>query len=470
MMIKTYQIKAILIFISFQLFSYFPLFAQHSTEIIFTKSSQTLGNTLTFGIAIEDVDLDGDNDIFVANYSNASRLWINNGSGHFTMQSQNFDSGTPSAHDVDMADLNGDLYPDIFLANHDGASKFYFSNGNALYNASSQTIGLVDDNPQTIQIVDVDQDGDNDAYIYNISAPNRIWLNDGNGFFTLRDIDYGGNNSNKQVLADLNNDSFPDLIIIMRTGPAQIWMNDGAGNFTNSGQALQGGGDAIDCADVDGDGDTDIVVANSNESTVWFNQDNTGTFIAGFNFDEGAFRYKLFDADLDGDNDLLTTDYAHGTKLWLNDGIGNFTLHGAIFGNSRVHSIECKDLDGDNDIDVVLGQDRNTGGNSIYFNESIIVGVDEKNITESINYNLQNNYPNPFNPSTKIKYSIPHQGFVTLIVYDLMGKEIVKLVNEYLPSGEYEVNFDGRQLSNGVYFYQLVTGNKTKTKKMILLK
>ncbi|MCX6835157.1 MAG: VCBS repeat-containing protein [candidate division Zixibacteria bacterium] len=68
-----------------------PCQAGDPTEIVFTKSEQTLGNTRTFGIAIEDVDRDGDNDIFMANYIGPSQLWLNDGNGVFTPSPQSFD-------------------------------------------------------------------------------------------------------------------------------------------------------------------------------------------------------------------------------------------------------------------------------------------------------------------------------------------------------------------------------------------
>jgi len=96
---------------------------------------------------------------------------------------------------------------------------------------------------------------------------------------------------------------------------------------------------------------------------------------------------------------------------------------------------------------------------------------------------LSQNDPNPFNPVTKIKYIIPtppvsfplvkgrtKEGFVTLKVYDILGREIATLVNEEKPAGEYEVGFDGTALTSGIYFYQLRAGQFTETKKMILLK
>ncbi len=83
---------------------------------------------------------------------------------------------------------------------------------------------------------------------------------------------------------------------------------------------------------------------------------------------------------------------------------------------------------------------------------------------------LEQNYPNPFNPTTTIKYQIPELSFVTIKVFDVLGNEIVTLLNEEKPVGSYEVEFDGKGLPSGIYFYQLQSGNFIGTKKMILLK
>ena len=90
-------------------------------------------------------------------------------------------------------------------------------------------------------------------------------------------------------------------------------------------------------------------------------------------------------------------------------------------------------------------------------------------------YSLLNNYPNPFNPSTTIRYSIPTSEFVTLKVYDVLGNEVATLVNEEKSAGEYEVEFNShsgvdKNLVSGIYFYQLKVGNFIETKKMILIK
>jgi len=90
---------------------------------------------------------------------------------------------------------------------------------------------------------------------------------------------------------------------------------------------------------------------------------------------------------------------------------------------------------------------------------------------------LYQNFPNPFNPTTKIKYSIPVEVYcnaplrnVLLKVYDVLGREVSTLVNEEKPAGTYEIDFNGNNLPSGIYFYQLNAGEFVETKKMILLK
>ncbi len=85
-------------------------------------------------------------------------------------------------------------------------------------------------------------------------------------------------------------------------------------------------------------------------------------------------------------------------------------------------------------------------------------------------FEVYQNYPNPFNPTTKIKYSIPQSSFVSLRVYDLLGEEIMTLVNEEKSIGNYEVEFNGSNLSSGIYFYRFQSGSFIETKKLILVK
>jgi len=164
---------------------------------------------------------------------------------------------------------------------------------------------------------------------------------------------------------------------------------------------------------------------------------------------------------------LFAQDYSgrifrtSGNNIWFSSNQGIFWL-----------SVDNSGLNG-NINDIVI-----TKNNKIYLAtedgvfwgeaDSIVVSV-EKNEPLKL-FSLSQNYPNPFNPSTVISYQLPVIGFVSLKVYDILGKEIATLVNEEQPAGEYEIEFDGSALTSGIYFYQLKAGDFTQTKKMILLK
>ncbi len=101
------------------------------------------------------------------------------------------------------------------------------------------------------------------------------------------------------------------------------------------------------------------------------------------------------------------------------------------------------------------------------------IGIVPISSTMPSEYNLKQNFPNPFNPVTKIRFSIPQVSSAAqtfLSVYDILGKEVATLVNEHLNAGTYEVDWNASTNPSGVYYYKLTTGNYTETKKMILIK
>ncbi len=85
-------------------------------------------------------------------------------------------------------------------------------------------------------------------------------------------------------------------------------------------------------------------------------------------------------------------------------------------------------------------------------------------------YSLSQNYPNPFNPVTRINFAVPKQGFVNLKIYDVLGREVKTLVNEVKSPGAYSVDFNGSELSSGVYFYRMESNGFTDIKKMLMIK
>jgi hypothetical protein len=113
------------------------------------------------------------------------------------------------------------------------------------------------------------------------------------------------------------------------------------------------------------------------------------------------------------------------------------------------------------------------GGTILYTdNGGSVTAIDEGGLINARgnSFRLSPNYPNPFNPSTQITYSVPKATNATLKVYDVLGREIAVLVNERKQPGEYKVTWNAEGVPSGVYFYRLVAGDFIGTKKMVVMK
>jgi hypothetical protein len=97
-------------------------------------------------------------------------------------------------------------------------------------------------------------------------------------------------------------------------------------------------------------------------------------------------------------------------------------------------------------------------------------GVADKPTAQPQRFSLEQNYPNPFNPSTNISFSIPTQSFVSLKVFDLIGREVATLVSEQMSAGSHSKQWNANGITSGIYFYQLKSDKFTETKKLVLLK
>ncbi len=112
-----------------------------------------------------------------------------------------------------------------------------------------------------------------------------------------------------------------------------------------------------------------------------------------------------------------------------------------------------------------------TDAYSVYRRQlSELIGIQPILIEVPNSFSLSQNYPNPFNPKTNIKFALPKNSFVTLIIYDVLGREVETFVNEQLQPGTYEVDWDATNYPSGIYYYKLNAGSYSKTKKMVLIK
>jgi hypothetical protein len=100
----------------------------------------------------------------------------------------------------------------------------------------------------------------------------------------------------------------------------------------------------------------------------------------------------------------------------------------------------------------------------------LLIGNENQQTSTPSTYSLNQNYPNPFNPTTSISFALPRAEDVKLVVYDILGREVATLVNEFKQAGIYDVPFNASSLSSGVYFYRIETKSFTQTKKMLLVK
>ncbi len=119
---------------------------------------------------------------------------------------------------------------------------------------------------------------------------------------------------------------------------------------------------------------------------------------------------------------------------------------------------------------TLIGSTRNFGLFRRPLSEMVLTDTKNNQSNLPSGYTLQQNYPNPFNPTTTITYSLPKSSFVTLKIYDLLGREVTTLVNEEKHSGMYKVTWNAQNLPSGVYFNKITTGQYTKVSKMLLLK
>ncbi|HVO74569.1 MAG TPA: T9SS type A sorting domain-containing protein [Ignavibacteriaceae bacterium] len=163
-----------------------------------------------------------------------------------------------------------------------------------------------------------------------------------------------------------------------------------------------------------------------------------------------------------------------------------YAVDSLIFASATDNKIYLSKNNGENWTDITEDADTTGIGESFCFsgnhlimskNNSLwsydlsqITGLNTKNGTNFPGFKLFQNYPNPFNPSTNISFTIPSLEFVTLKIFNVLGAEVASIVNEEKIDGKYNVEFDGNNLSSGIYFYTIQAGNYKETKKLVIIK
>ncbi len=311
------------------------------------KDSRTIGAL--------DFDRDGDIDIIVGNYLDTYSIMLNSLAGS-NSRVQYVDSGqeldNSSSEKILLGDLNNNGFLDLVISNSRESNRIYINDGNGVFINTDQEF------PENINgeiaLADIDSDGDLDLIEVNQSAEeqsNRIYLNDGSAIFTDSGQNIGNWSSTDVTMVDVDLDGDLDMVVANPETSNHLYINDN-GIFSDSGQVLAGSV-VIDSGDVDGDGDPDLIFAGLNQLVQLYENNGSGVFSIKSDFSNSFFIRDIEFADMDSDGDLdLVTATNESIKIYFNDGKGSFKDSGQNLAGSN--SFKLNDLDGDGHVDLVL--------------------------------------------------------------------------------------------------------------------
>ena len=459
---------------------------------IFTKI--TTGNIVndggnSTGCAWADYDKDGYVDLFVCNRNQANFLYHNNGNGTFTkITTGAIVTNVSNSGGCSWADYDNDGNPDLFVANAGPAADFlYHNNGNGTF---TQVTG----DPVVSDILhssggswgDYNNDGYQDLFVtcgVIGSGNDRLFRNNGNGTFTkiisdpiVNTVHWAGGSS----WGDFNNDGWLDMFVGGYDGPNFLFRNDANGSFVKidtgilvtDGNYKEGAG----WCDYDNDGSLDIFTARNNYfggNNCLYHNNGTGN--------------KFINIKCVG---MVSNKSGIGAKVFIKANVGS----GSITQMREISSQTGGAISGENCLNAVFGLGNTSIVDSLIIKwpsgvidrygqimpDRFLTAVEGQGITDIIpvnsgipaEFSLLQNYPNPFNPVTTIEFELVKACNVSIKVFDISGREYAtEIINLALNPGNYKMDFNGSELSSGVYFYSLnVNGQNLATKRMMLIK
>jgi len=358
--------------VSIVVFGTTNLFSQNGSCCDYSATSQHPGvDSETFGVALGDINNDGNVDAVVVDAYDDMEVYLNDGTGSFTYD-QTYGSSN-AWYGVYLVDVDSDEFLDIIVSafysgdgcevwKNDGTGNFSLLQGSI-----ATSIGM-----QELAIGDINGDGSPDIFAPAYSGGNsEIWFNDGSGNFTSSTQSLAGSSCTDAVLADFDGDNDLDIFVSKTNGAANVvWLNNGVGLFVGNGQSLgSSSSNGVDAADVDDDGDIDVIVANwQTPSQVWLN-DGSGTFTQGFQIANNNYAKAivLSDIDYDCDYDAIIGSYgSHGVQVWTNNGSGEYSLCYENPTDLYAHDIAVADLNNDLMPDIWAGNFSSSNGDYIF--------------------------------------------------------------------------------------------------------
>ncbi len=265
----------------------------------------------------------------------------------------------------------------------------------------------------------------------------------------------GGDNWNPTNVPNINIPSLAssgDYVYATTTSIASVYRS--ANNGINWTVSLQSSFDFIEVAALD-----NYAYAGAFFGGARYTSNYGSTWFECIGFPSDASIFELYSV---GDGMVLAGTDLDPNWIYVSNDYGNyFTPYSeGLFENASVEAFAV------NDTYMFAGTDYNGVWRRL---RPGVVNVNTQQMVPE-EYNLSQNYPNPFNPATTIRYSIPQSSFVSIKVYNALGKEVAVLADEEKMAGSYEVEFDAAGFPSGIYFYQLKTDGYVETKKMLLLK
>jgi hypothetical protein len=225
----------------------------------------------------------------------------------------------------------------------------------------------------------------------------------------------------------------------------------------------------VDFYDISGDDTVDVLVTSRALNDVVWYENHHPTWIKHIIDTDlyGADMAIVTDVDGDGTVDVVASGYFGDDVVWYKNNHPTWTKDTIDANLDGANVLDVLDVDEDGMIDVIVPATSKVVWYKNPYTTNVVEEVPSSIPTE---FELYQSYPNPFNPTTTIKYQIPELSFVTIKVYDVLGSEVAILINEEKAVGTYELTWYAENLPSGIYFYQLNAGEYINTKKMVLMK
>lgn len=362
------------------------------------------------------------------------------------------------------------------------------------YNGNHFKIIKLSGGSATSQLTDYDKDGDFDLLSGSWDGKFVYFKNDGTHKkpnFRITSTNFSNldpGSYSTPVFVDLEGDGDLDIVSGALDGLIYPFINNGTGFALNNTifTGIDVGWQSVPAfCDIDDDGDQDLLIGAEaganikfmrNDGHLVFVEDNS--FLAGVTL-LSYTRPSFADVDNDGDFDLMFGRSNGSIAYYENTGTKTapvWTQNTALFSGIKVKqnaSVGVADVDGDGRKDLVIAE---YDGNFTFFKNTFAVVSNRESAPEIVSdFRVEQNYPNPFNAQTRISYHIPEAADVKIVLLNTIGEEVKTLLSSSLSSGYHELDFNAADLSSGVYFYKIsftpASGNKQQMiKKLILLK